>query len=194
MTKMDFTFNQLDIDSIEEAIQICNQELGIGYLSVDYIQSLLKNENTYLVKAKNSTNEMVGFGFCTILTQQELIDSLHPFQYNELPENIKKESIIGITNTISIKNEFKGFGIGTTIFKKFITFFEAKNVHLIAAFAWKSKEGFNMEGIFKKHDFPIAKNIENYWKLDSIEKNYGCPSCGDVPPCLCTAVIFSKTI
>ena len=80
------------------------------------------------------------------------------------------------------------------LFKQFIAFFESKNIHLITAFAWKSKEGFNMEGIFKKHNFPIVKTIENYWKLDSIEKKYGCPSCGDLPPCLCTAVIFSKTI
>ena len=194
MTKINYTFKPLDDNSIDEAIQICNQELGSGYLSAEYIQSLLNNENAYLVKAENSNSEIFGFGFCTILTHQELIDSLHPFQFKSLPENIKTEQVIGITNTITIKNEYKGIGIGSAIFKQFIAFFESKNIHLITAFAWKSKEGFNMEGIFKKHNFPIVKTIENYWKLDSIEKKYGCPSCGDLPPCLCTAVIFSKTI
>lgn len=191
---MSYIIKNLDLNSIEDAINICNQELGIGYLSAEYIESLLQNENGYLVKAENSEGEIMGFGFCTILTNQQLVASLHPFQFNSLPENIKTEPIIGITNTISIKNEYKGLGIGTAIFKQFITFFERKNIHLITAFAWKSKEGFNMEGIFKKHNFPIVKTIENYWKLDSLEKKYGCPSCGDLPPCLCTAVIFSKTI
>ena len=194
MTKINFELKQLDLLSIDEAVHICNQELGIGYLSSEYIHSLLTNENAFLVKAENSNSKLMGFGFCTILTNQELVESLHPFQFNSLPKNIQSEPIIGITNTITIKNEFKGLGIGTAIIKQFIAFFESKNVQIITAFAWKSKEGFNMEGIFQKHNFPIVKTIENYWKLDSIEKNYGCPSCGDVPPCLCTAVIFSKTI
>ena len=46
---------------IDEAIQICNQELGSGYLSAEYIQSLLNNENAYLVKAENSNSEIFGF-------------------------------------------------------------------------------------------------------------------------------------
>ena len=194
MTKINYTLKPLDDHSIDETIQICNQELGKGYLSAEYIQSLLNNENAFLVKAENSNSELIGFGFCTILTNQELEGTLHSFQFNSLPKNIQSEPIIGITNTITIKNEFKGLGIGTAIFKQFIAFFERKNVQIITAFAWKSKEGFNMEGIFKKHNFPIVKTIKNYWKLDSIEKKYGCPSCGDLPPCLCTAVIFSKTI
>jgi ribosomal protein S18 acetylase RimI-like enzyme len=191
---MNYTIKQLDELSINDAIQICNQELGLDYLKNENLLSLLKNKNAYLIKAENSDLEVVGFGFCTILSQQELIESLHPFQYKELPESLKKESIIGITNTISIKNEYKGIGIGTAFLKKFLTFFESKNIHLITAFAWKSNDGFNMKGIFKKNNFIIIKTIEYYWKLDSIQKKYGCPSCSDNPPCLCTAVIYSKTI
>lgn len=191
---MNYTIKKLDLNSIDAAIQICNQELGNGYLTSEYVQSLIHNENACALKVENSTNELIGFGFCTILTNKELEASLHISQFQALPFNITNEPFIGITNTITIKNECKGVGIGTAIFKEFISFFETKNIHLIAAFAWKSKEGFNMEGIFKKHDFPIVKIIENYWKLDSLEKKYGCPACGDLPPCLCTAVIFSKTI
>ena len=191
---MNYTIDKLDLNSIDDAITICNQELGNGYLTSESIQSIIQNENACALKVENSTNELIGFGFCTILTNKELEESLHISQFNELPTTIKNEPFIGITNTITIKNDYKGVGIGTTIFKEFISFFETKNIHLIAAFAWKSKEGFNMEGIFKKHDFPIVKTIENYWKLDSLEKGYGCPACGVLPPCLCTAVIFSKII
>jgi ribosomal protein S18 acetylase RimI-like enzyme len=187
---MNYYLKDFALDSIEEALKICNIELGNHYLTTTYISQLLKNENAFLKCVINDQSEIIGFGICTILSSEEFKNSLHSSQFRELPENIKNASRLGITNTIAIKEEYKGKGIGTLIFNQFLAFFELKKIDIITAFAWKSKDGFNMEGIFKKHNFPILKTIQNYWKEDSIENKYDCPSCGN--PCICSAVIYGK--
>jgi len=190
MKKSNYTIQLLNHDSIEVALKICDTELGKDYLSTSYLSDLINNEKALIQAAFNQNNELIGFSSCMILTNIELKKAIHSSQFSQLPSEITYSTQIGITNTIVIKNEYKNQGIGTVLFKEFLTFFEKNKTACIVAFAWKNNEGINMGGIFEKHNFKILKSIKNYWSEESIENNYNCPSCGN-PPCFCTAVIYN---
>ena len=190
---MDLTYilKSLNESDINSALFICDIELGKGYLNFETLKKLVNNKNTLVIGAFDLNNKMLGFGYCTILKQAELEESMHSSQYKKIPQIIKTPKKIGITNTIVILNNYKGKGLGSVIFNNFLTFFKENSIDTVTGFAWKTKEGINMEAIFKKTNFYILEVIQNFWREDSIEKKYNCPDCG-APPCNCSTVIYLK--
>ena len=184
-------FKPLNESHIDTALSICDIELGKGYLNFETLKRLVNNKKTLVIGVFDIEGEMLGFGYCSILKQVELEKTMHSSQYNKIPQIIKNPEKVGITNTIVIRNNYKGRGLGTTIFNHFTTFFKENSIDTVTGFAWKNKEGINMETIFKKNNFNILEIIKQYWYEDSIENKYNCPDCGE-PPCNCSTVIYLK--
>ena len=51
----------------------------------------------------------------------------------------------------------------------------------------------SIEGSAIKEGFKEEFLIENFWKEYSIKFNFDCTACGK-PPCLCSAIIYTKKL
>jgi N-acetylglutamate synthase-like GNAT family acetyltransferase len=92
--------------------------------------------------------------------------------------------------SIAVYPAFQGQGIGSIIFSEVPNIAKEVGVQNCYCVAWKRKDKVAMHNIHINAGFTVLHEIENYWKKDSIEKDYDCPECGN--PCSCSAVIYHK--
>lgn len=192
MNNSNYSIEAFKKSDIPASIKICDQELGEGYLSSEMLVQLAESKNTFIQSALDSHNNLIGFGFCTVVNPTQLKKSLHSSQYQRIPKEIQEIEQLGIINTLAVCSEFKGMGIGTTLCKQFISFFQKEQISTCISFAWKNKSGINMGGIYEKSGFSALQLLENYWQEESIEHQFTCAGC-DAPPCTCDAVLYYRT-
>ena len=58
---------------------------------------------------------------------------------------------------------------------------------------WINKDQVNIKGLAIKEGFKEEFIIEEFWKEDSLKLNFDCTACGK-PPCLCSAIIYTKKL
>lgn len=178
-------------DNIAAVLAISDEQLGKDYLSSNDIKEMINNREKHFAKIVfNLNNEAIGFCLCSILTSDELEKYLL-VPIEELSKALTYSKKIGLIKVIAVKENYQGRGIGYNLVGKCISEFIERNVSSMYCVGWKSSKGVNIGGILKNYDFKIIKEIPNYWREDSLEKNYYCHDCGQ-PPCQCTAVIFVR--
>lgn len=124
-------------------------------------------------------SKVVGFFIFKILTERSA---------NYLDTNSGKEILE--VKTIGVDSLEQRKGIGSYIFSQVESIAKEFNVENCYCVAWQRKEKVAMHNIHLNAGFIMQRVIKNYWKSDSIEKEYNCPECGN--PCLCSAVIYHK--
>ena len=58
---------------------------------------------------------------------------------------------------------------------------------------WINKDQVNIKKLAIKEGFKEEFIIEEFWKEDSLKLNFDCTACGK-PPCLCSAIIYTKKL
>jgi DNA primase (bacterial type) len=178
--------------AIPAIIAIADEQLGKNYLTIERLKESISNQsgNHYCFIAVTKNKEIIGFCLNSALTNAEYKQDLL-IPADEIPTAIKYADQIGLMRTIAVKRQFHKFGIGTALTEKAIAVFQERHIPVICCLAWRSSKGINTAGILKVLNFQAVKELSDYWKEDSIEKQYKCSVCGD-PPCRCSAVMYAK--
>ena len=162
---------------LDALLFISNQLFGQDYYSAD---DFIEINNSSIFRVVQKDAEIVGFFIFKIFTEQS-VDYIVGGTASELLE----------VKTIAVHPSFQGHGIGTIIFNEVQQIAQANGVHNCYCIAWKRNGKVAMHNIHINAGFDVIREIENYWKLDSLEKEYDCPECGN--PCECSAVIYNKS-
>lgn len=193
------TFIDYDIVDIEEKhiphiLNIADSQLGNDYLSSNIINSCINNKDDYIGKVSidHHNNKVVGFYMGYKVSKDDVVEMFKDY-VDKTPRILRYSNIFGLIKTVAVDDNYKNRGIGTKLIRDAEENFLSKNINTIFTVAWKSKEGTNLKGILEYLGYKELFEILDYWKEDSIENNYNCPSCGN-PPCTCSAVIYSKAI
>jgi ribosomal protein S18 acetylase RimI-like enzyme len=169
-------FTILTEDNIEEVLHISNQLFGQDYYTAATLNQL--NQKS-IIRVAQVKDEVVGFFIFRIFTRAEanFLDST-------------SDELILKVKTIGVKRSYQRKGLATQIFAQVPHYIKEMNIKDAYCVAWDNAGIVSMHQIHMKAGFSVWKRIENYWKEESIEYNYSCPTCGN--PCLCSAVIYHK--
>ena len=163
---MEIAIEQAKKGDLPVIIEIANTYLGKDYLTSTLSESL--DNKDYLLKvAKLANCKIVGF-------------VLYQFKKDEL-----------IIKSIAVNPLFIKKGIATLLITNAVEYIAKMNYKKIKIIAWKKEQG--IIGILSRLKFQQKEKLSNYWKQDSLEKGYNCPTCG-APPCLCSAIVFEKQL
>ena len=161
---MEISIQPAKKEDLPAIIEIANLQLGKDYLT-STLSEAFDNKGYLLKTAKLANCKIVGF-------------YLLQFQ--------KKEVLL---QSIAIHTNYTKKGIATLMIKDAVEYVAKMNCKKIKIIAWKKEQG--IIGILNRLKFQQKEKISNYWKQDSQEKDYNCPTCGR-PPCLCVVVVFLK--
>ena len=169
-------------------LEISDSELGENYLG-GQIESELVSGNTIFRVAESLRDGIVGFSYSYISTGIEIKQKS---KIKSLPKSIELSSKIALLKTIAVSGKMAGKGIGSSLMRDTFEKFKNLGVESVCCVAWKSSKGINIGGLMSLFKFTKFKELNNFWKQDSLTQNYYCLECGK--PCLCSAVIFTKTL
>ncbi len=126
-----------------------------------------------------------------MIFSKEKLEESFP-QLKILSEN-KQHEKFGILKTMAVDRNHRHNGIGNKLFQDALINLQKNNVTKVIGIEWKQTPSkITIEKFLLENNFVLEFEIKEFWKKDSIQKNYMCPVCGN--PCLCTAQIYSKKI
>ncbi|MCB9334629.1 MAG: GNAT family N-acetyltransferase [Flavobacteriales bacterium] len=161
--------------------EMSNQAFGIDYLTYSYFESFLtqNNKQGFVVVDKQKV-----IAFITIITCSS--EDLNQYIFTDsLQMNTEETNNIGIIKQLVVKENYQQKGIASKLIKHCLNNIPASFYIYIA---WKKELFTPISQLMNKNGFNPIFTIFQYWKIDSIEKKYHCPTCGN--PCICDAIIY----
>ena len=183
------TIRPFEFSDIITVTKIINDEIGENYYSENELYLFISNQN-YIGYVACIDSKIIGFGISHIDTISQIIDITIA---DELNSFFKYSQTIGCIKTIAINKISQKQGIGSLICKAMMRDFNEKNVDAIIVTAWEIGDKVNSDKMLNLFELKKICEIPEYWKNDSLIKNYDCSICGN-PPCLCKAVIYGKIL
>ena len=178
---MSFRIIDLNECLISSVINIADKQLGEGYITPEILTAPDVITRVALFK-----DIILGFSLYNILTPDQ-IEKIIRTAVEASPK-----SLLGLLKTIAVKSDSVGFGVGGELVRDGVKVLK-DHVNKIYAIGYQSKKGISVNGILTRAGFIKKYKIPDYWKEESLERNYSCRDCGD-PPCRCSAVIFVHTL
>ncbi len=170
----------------KDVLKISEKEIGKNFIDENYLNSFLNNTNAKGVVAIIN-GKVAGFTFFQWLKGTEL----HQYIFTNkdwLKEVSKRKKLIGYRNLTAVKNSFQNYGIGKKLVEVSIAELKQKT-NFLANVVWITDRKKNLGKTLEKFGLKPLKTIADYWKSDSIKRNYECAICGS-PPCTCKALIY----
>jgi ribosomal protein S18 acetylase RimI-like enzyme len=174
-----------------QILELSDKQLGKDYLDNESLSKAHSDPNNYLALAIDENGVLVGFCLGYIVDSSR-IQQEFKISSKDIPDVIKNASKLAVLKTIAVSEKYKGIGIGGNLIKDCTNYFKSKDLCAICSIGWKSKNGTNVERILLRAGFEKLIEIPEFWNIESIEKKYSCPVCGN--PCNCSAVIFFATL
>lgn len=145
----------------EELVGLSDKTLGKGYLTERDFHNYYKDNNYWIVCARNEKEQLIGFVIFGI------------------------EDRVGIIKTLAVDDHYQDKGIGKKLFVEAFNILRQQVKEVITIIDSKSKSANIAK---EKDEFFFVKEIKNYWYQLSVERNLQCFHCGN--PCNCSAYIY----
>lgn len=182
----DYKINRLGKNDFNEILDLSNLLLGNNYLNTTLLQEYIINDYKTGFTIKNN-HQVIGFQLIQVCSHKELTNLA--LTEKEWFTNQFLSYPIGVLKTIVIHPNYHHKGVGTALTQKCIKEL-SKSCRKIISICWNQQEATSFNFVLEKCGLQNLKEIKNFWKKDSLLKDYNCPICGD-PPCVCSAYIYS---
>jgi len=153
---------------------------------------LRKYSNTDIVEIKSILDSSLGLNYfdCSKLTAKNCLVA-----DNGNPVGMVFGKRTGQTvevKTIVVRHDLRNQGIASNLLAKFIESCAISGVKRLWSPAWIDGTEIHALRLFDQFGFKPIRTITDYWMLDSVNRRYNCPTCGN--PCRCSALILKKTL
>lgn len=178
--------NPLKNGDINEILKISDKLFGHNYLTKPELQQYINDNNKIGIVSKNESG-ITGFQLMQIDKPENIVATMLS-EREWFRKQFSAHKLIGVLKTIAVKEGFQNQGVGTLLTKKSLDILK-KKTSLIISICWDKDGNNSISKILEKFNLKLVRQINEYWKDDSIEKNYSCKICGS-PPCRCNALIY----
>ena len=176
--------SQLD----RQILTLSDTSFGINYLTPSELGRYHSNLNSKVIIIE-SNDKLQGFSLLQMVSSVELSKLL----FTEIPKELLKSQKIGYRKMTAVSPEFQGMGVAKKLFELGNNWLKEHGAEVILSAVW-IKDGTSTFGdLLEKQGFERLVFVKEYWKKDSINRNFVCPICGD-PPCVCDAMVYMKKL
>ena len=178
----DIKITPMQSSMLSAVAEIASMTLGSAFVD----EEILKNDINLCAMIDT---EIVAYATTKYIGSEYLKKILHDKELKEL----EAEKQVGYIDSIAVNENYAGKGIGTLLLKSTLLKLKQDNINYAIMAAWRNGTEVNIKALALREGFKEEFEIENFWKEDSIKHNFDCTACGK-PPCLCSAVIFTKKL
>jgi len=189
---LDYDIQPLEDRFISQVMEIAGDQLGKDYVDQEELERALDDESDLYSFIAVKGGEVIGYLNFEI-QERVKIDEYLNIPRKDYPPRLKDAEKAGAIKAGSVKKKYQHRGVGTELNRKVLDKLEKEKINLAYTLGWIKEGEAAISGIMEKFGFEKIKELEEYWKEDSLDKGYSCSLCGE-PPCTCSADIFVKEI
>ena len=174
----------LQDNHISEIALLCNDVFGKDFITKDYLFFHINSTSKVGIVAIKD-NKTIGFLLYEIL----LIDQLSEIVLKEkdwFVREFKPFSEIKLIKQVAVAKEYQKQGIANILINESLNQQDTS-----CCLTWRKGDVTSMKNLLLNNGFNFKKTLTNYWKDESLRKNYSCAFCGK-PPCKCSAEVYIK--
>ncbi|MEA3495161.1 MAG: hypothetical protein U9R42_03905 [Bacteroidota bacterium] len=175
-----------EIEHLNAILEIADQQFGNNYLSKRELESYLI-DSKYQILIALQDDILLAYSLIKICFVKELLAFIKA-EKKKIERLLKNHQPIACRMQIAVSDAYMGLGVGKKLTNKSLEL-SKKYAKSSLSVVWKNGRENGMDNILLDNGFVKAFEEKNYWKEDSLIKNYKCKNCG-LPPCTCSAVIY----
>jgi ribosomal protein S18 acetylase RimI-like enzyme len=170
-------------------LSLAKEAFGSGYVTTDQLRKAVESANQKLITYKINEN-VVGFTILHILSRIE-IQQLLRFTDVQMDTYFGEIQRFGYRKMSCVSSKIRGQGIGEKLFHLGNNWLAKSKAEIALTTYWPSNINTNYQRFLEKNGFNKISELPEFWKLDSLKRNYTCPKCGE-PPCICPAILYGN--
>ena len=172
-----------DIDSIKILSDQC---FGKEYHQENSIRNFIDHHEWHLAVYEEN-KDIKGFVLLLTGSFDRILEEIGIIHRGALKELANRGDIC-LRKSTCVKGDSRGKGLGSLMAGYAV---ESYPRHLHMSLSWKKNDKVPMQHIGENLGFKVIQELKEYWREESLNKNYDCPHCGD-PPCTCPALIMVR--
>jgi len=181
-------FRDLELKDVPQLVKLSNVELGKNYLTSIQLKELKQNKNVSIIVVEKN-EKLIGFRIILSGDFEDMVGYIGE-KHRSILSDIQDKGPFLLSKTSVIDKTFQGKGIMTRLIN-YVNDKLGGHQKTIISIGWKRGNRIPMKSILEKNGFKEFCELKNYWKSDSLKREFICPECG-TPSCLCSCVIFVK--
>ncbi len=173
------------------ALDLASRVLGNDYVSMT-VTALNSNgrEGIFFDVALSPDNVVAGFVLGKLLQRGELPTLLKGFTVR-FPADLEYADSggkLGVLQSVGVEPKYQMRGIGTLLIRSAMKGLHERGAETLFSIAWKAPDGIHAHAVLTHMGFVPFGTVEHFWRDESKQQGYSCPSCGN--PCQCAAVLY----
>lgn len=187
--RMKFDVLAARADDAPAIVGIITEQLGRGY-SPDLTANIGRPDIMTMVA--RDTDQIYSVGIAYMIPKGDLRNHLGRAPYDPLMQYFDDNALVGIVQTLAVRKDFQGKGIGFTMFKTLEAALINAGARTIVVPAWDSGTQVNIAGILNANDYTVMGISEHHWQSDCDRGSFRCPVRSD--SCQCHCVLYRRMI
>lgn len=188
--QLDVEVRPLDVEQeqeLTESLAVLAHALGDRYVSRDDVREVATSSSGVALIATDPNGDILGVCLGEVLDDDEVGRYRAELrQHARLPGGFDALRI-GRLSTVAVKPRARGYGVAARLASACLEGLRGQGCGAVLAVSWVH-EGDTSHGVLAAAGFEQLVEIERYWRSDSIDRDYDCPTCGN--PCACNAILM----
>jgi GNAT superfamily N-acetyltransferase len=177
---------------LDGALSVLGNALGARYVTREELTEFVEHDDKLGFVALTKDGRVVGAATSHIHDDASSVLTLLPEDASDrvarLLPNLRFNRT-GLLRSIAVSSKARGNGVGTNLVRASVEALWQRGATSILSIGWTDADGCHIQGPLESVGFTAHGDLPDFWKRDSVEKDYQCPTCGQ--PCECVARIFT---
>lgn len=180
---------------LDEALSVLGNALGARYVTREQLSAFVSQQGQFGFVSVDKRDRVVGAATSELPTSPDLVQDLLPSDARDRVASLVPElqfNRTALLRSVAVSPQARGNGVGTDLVRASVENLSGKGATSILSVGWTDLDGCHIQGPLEAMGFQERGDLDDFWKQESMAKNYQCPTCGF--PCECVARIFIKSL
>jgi len=180
---------------LDGALSVLGNALGARYVSREQLSEYVQQKRKFGFVSLDKTGRVMGAATSELPDDSQSLLDLLPTDSQDRVASIVPElefNRTALLQSVAVSPQARGNGVGTDLVRASVDTLTTAGATSIISIGWTDFEGCHIQGPLEAIGFQGRGDLPNFWRQESITKNYQCPTCGQ--PCKCVARVFIKSL
>ena len=170
--------------NLDGVLSLLGEALGTRFVTRSALSTFVDSSEKAGFVSVDQNDRVMGAVTSELLPESRDVGELLPDDARERVVALIPELALNHTcllRSIAVSPLARGAGVGTDLIRASIEHLHSEGATAVISVGWTDHDGCHVQKPFESVGFEQRGDLEDFWKAESLEMGYQCPTCGS--PC-----------